>query len=105
MGCDGSTLLAGILFLRKSLSVITEEFTDYLIKQGVQANKIVCIPNWVDIKYYTKDNVNNINKDIKEYQENKIDSDYTINENIKINDVIFLYKKIQKSLMFQMINQ
>ena len=51
------------------------------------------IKKLVDIKYYTKDNVNNINKDIKEYQENKIDSDYTINENIKINDVIFLYKK------------
>ena len=33
------------------ISVITEEFTDYLIKQGVQANKIVCIPNWVDINF------------------------------------------------------
>lgn len=33
------------------ISVITDEFTDYLVKQGVPASKIVCIPNWVDINF------------------------------------------------------
>jgi colanic acid biosynthesis glycosyl transferase WcaI len=33
------------------ISVITDEFTDYLVKQGVPASKIVCIPNWVDVNF------------------------------------------------------
>jgi colanic acid biosynthesis glycosyl transferase WcaI len=33
------------------ISVITDEFADYLVNQGVPASKIVCIPNWVDVKF------------------------------------------------------
>ena len=33
------------------ISVITNEFTDYLVDQGVPDSKIVCIPNWVDVNF------------------------------------------------------
>ncbi|HEY9640943.1 MAG TPA: glycosyltransferase family 4 protein [Coleofasciculaceae cyanobacterium] len=34
-----------------TISVITEGFTDNLIGKGVAAEKIRCIPNWVDVKF------------------------------------------------------
>jgi len=33
------------------ISVITDEFGSYLVKQGVPDSKIVCIPNWVDVNF------------------------------------------------------
>ena len=33
------------------ISVITDGFTDNLVSKGVPSDKIVCIPNWVDINF------------------------------------------------------
>ncbi len=34
-----------------SISVIADGFVDNLVKKGVPANKISCIPNWVDVNF------------------------------------------------------
>ncbi|MBE9180934.1 glycosyltransferase family 4 protein [Oculatella sp. LEGE 06141] len=34
-----------------AISVIADGFTENLVGKGVQADKITCIPNWVDIKF------------------------------------------------------
>ena len=34
-----------------TISVITDEFVENLVNKGVPANKIVCIPNWVNVNF------------------------------------------------------